>query len=188
MGAEQKANQQIGRAVVEQTVTALGQLEETVDRHKKITNNQGRALEALAKVITAMHGEVVSIRGELAEMNLRIAYLELPWYRRWAAGVRSAWRTFLDRVAEQTERLEAGVSCEEVFGAQAQREDAMLEQPGESIGTGHGVAPRPDHLHQFQKDGPFFYRCTVDGCEKRATLEEIAAEAEYLRDLNKAKG
>lgn len=201
MGREETAreerrqqNEEIRKAFVEEALGRVTALEETLAAHRKTINQQGRALEALANVIGAM-------RGELAALEIAVQ----PFYRRWAI---AAWRYWLELLAvghkaiEAQQRKAGAVSIRKLTEREIVEEDATLEaaeleqnrsgvlppQVEGSFGAeptiGRPLPPRGpafDHVHQYQRDGPFMYACAVDGCGRRATLGEITAEAEYIR-------
>lgn len=223
MGREEQAKAEraeLRRAVTEEALGRVAELEEKIGSHKTIINRQGRALEALANVITAFGRDVMALQAaELARARPPSIWRRVAAYFRGLAtqvreeqalvdahraGVRGGGVTIrrvpddepasadfskfraqdppaVESVAEAFDRraLErlAGQAPEKV------RLSAMLDP---NFGEPEPARP-PSHLHQYVKDGPFMYRCTVEGCSRRATIEEIASESDYLMKSAAAK-
>lgn len=169
---EHKAKEErsaLRRAVVDEAIGRVAEFEEKLEQHRKVTNQQGRALEALANVITAQQRELAEL-AQLAKQLQDVISLS-PWLRFLAWRIR---RRQASAVVGQTISVPKKGKIAIRFV-----KEFDLESP-EGVNALPGVSPALDHLHQFEKDG-LSYRCTVDGCGKVATLDEIAAEADYLR-------
>jgi hypothetical protein len=164
MGREQAAREQrseLRRAVVDEAIARVGEFELRLDEARKVVNQQGKALEALANVVS-------NVLQEQAHLRARADRLEELINRSWYFRLLASWRA--RRHPEPLEKLPASVKV-----AKAEDHVEIRVLPSEE-------PPAPTHLHQYVKDG-LCYRCTVDGCGKVSTLEDIAAESNYLQEL-----
>jgi hypothetical protein len=188
MGREEQAKAEraeLRRAVVDEALGRVSELEEKLASHKKIINRQGVAMEAMANAITAFSRDVMALQAEARRprgWRRIVAYIrgvaaevreeQVLADRR--AAVRARGSAAITRAPEPTEML-APLESDEAKLARVEAE--YVAKVG---GPVERPAPRPDHLHQYEKDGPFLYRCTVAGCGRRASMVDIAAESEYL--------
>lgn len=175
-----KEREELKAAFLQEALGRLDSIEETLERQKKVVNQQGRAL---ANVINAQ-------RGELAALEIAVQ----PWYRRWAIAWWKYWLELLavgrkaiedaeQRSGRPSLRVERRIVEEDAAAESARLDRVELEQEAEiQARAAAGMVPPPafDHIHQYVKDGPFVYLCTVEGCGRRADLQTISAEAEYL--------
>jgi uncharacterized coiled-coil protein SlyX len=175
MGREEQAKAEraeLRRAVVDEALGRVSELEEKLASHKKIINRQGVAMEALANAITAFSRDVMALQAEARRprgWRRVVAYI-----RGVAAEVREE-QVLADRRAAVMARGSVTITRETAAPMTLEAPDPQAVERLEAA-----LVPRPSHLHQYEKDGPFLYRCTVTGCGRRASMDEISAESAYL--------
>lgn len=179
MGREEAAKAEraeLRRAVVDEALGRVSELEEKIASHKKIINRQGVAMEAMANAITAFGRDVMALQAEARRprgWRRLVAY-----FRGVVETVREAQAVDRQGMARKAGSVSIRRVAEPALGEPEPVAEVFDRRALERLKA--EAAPRPDHLHQYEKDGPFQYRCRVDGCGRRATMEEIAAESEYL--------
>jgi hypothetical protein len=167
MGREEQAKAEraeLRRAVVDEALGRVSELEEKIAAHKKIINRQGVAMEAMANAITAFSRDVMALQAEARRPR---GWRRLVAYIRGVAAEVREEQVLADRRAAVKARGTVTIT------RAPELEPTEMLKPAEA-------PPRPSHLHQYEKDGPFLYRCTVEGCGRRASMDEISAESAYL--------
>lgn len=201
MGREETAKAEraeLRRAVVDEALGRLGEMEYRLDRQKVVVNKQGRALEALAQMITAMEAENRARDVMILRVSLRFWqrwYLAIVGYadRLHAVGAKAVTDgQRRDRSTLRVSRLEDPASWDPSDAPPALTADnpgvpdiSTAPEAAQRAAALDRASMRPDHIHQYMKDGPFLYSCTVPDCGKRATLDEIANDASFLSDLDR---
>lgn len=182
MGGEQRAKAErldLRKAVVDEAIERVGEFEDRLEKHRKVTNAQGRALEALANVITEERREKLVLLERIARLETLLNASRLFRFKAWRKR-RAIAKAQLEERRLEAERRDAAA-------------EAVVDEQSAAAFDAPAAAPDPNHCHQYERDGlsrvgiaaegrSVMYRCTVLGCDRVVTLEEIDAEAKALQE------
>lgn len=152
MGHAAAARQVMRVAVVDELVERVAELEAKIDARTKTINKQAAAMEAIANAVTEYARENAALARRIQRME---DLINRSFYFRTLVW----WRELTARGQAQA------------------RPTLTITRPREPE-----LVPDvpPVHLHQYTKTGPLHYACHVPGCTHVATLDEIAAEADFM--------